>query len=397
MRADGGLADGAPPNSNARIVLASRSDQGLDTYLVVKVGSSGKNRAEEASNDYRRGASLGGFGGRRGYSDGKAQTVFGGDGGGSTGVFLALQQPTAPGQRITISRASHSVDFTRALLVAGGGAGSGGNEQRIADPKDPVIVANSYPVMAGNNNTAWTAVSDGPLPGLVISKASAQALGNPVRVSVNGTTFLEMPNGAPPGADLTAPVNTWTNPGQSVFLGASSLDNANGTTEFYIHNDAKTANDGGHGGNAPMSGPGTGTPMNVGWGAGGGGGGWVGGAAGMSYRSKSQGEIYVRSFGSSGAPGSSFVASAEIGQLGGTGSGVYIRRRSADPYNPAAVLKPHVGENNDTTQFAGIVGAEGFPQHGGYFKFWWHISDLDTSKFTSPDDVRVEVTYLDIV
>lgn len=88
-----------------------------NTVLTIKIGTKSKNRGKFADNNYRRGASLGGFGDPRQYENEPGPKVDSGDGGGSTGIYIIS------GTAITSS--SHTAVFERLLAVAAGGPGSG--------------------------------------------------------------------------------------------------------------------------------------------------------------------------------------------------------------------------------------------------------------------------------
>ncbi len=276
-----------------RLNLEGRSNQ--PTYLIIKVGSMGLDRGQPANDDYRRGASLGGFGGRRKYDDESYVKVDGGDGGGSTAIFIGS------------SETDDSGDFSRAVVLAAGGAGAGNWQSTVlrgSTGTDFVVVPDNdapWPGHAQNGANPWGNVASGPQAGKLVRGEDSKPL-TPRNKSTNAAYFT-MPS-ATSNRGLSSGVNSWTNPG-SVF-GDEKVD-ANGygpTFGPYLGNSGKSASDGGHGGNASFVYTPDGVIINNGMGAGGGGGGWVGGASGISWRMTAQ--RWNRSFGTAGAPGSSF-------------------------------------------------------------------------------------------
>lgn len=113
----------------------------------------GLSRKATANDTYRRGASLGGFGGRRKYADENFVRVDGGDGSGSTGIFIGT------------SETDDSGDFSRAIVVAAGGAGAGNSQNTIlpgTTAEDFVVVSNNdspWPGAAQNGDLQWGNVS----------------------------------------------------------------------------------------------------------------------------------------------------------------------------------------------------------------------------------------------
>lgn len=262
---------------------------------------------------------------------------------------------------------------------------------------------------ASGTDRPWAQASGGQLPGYLFNASG----GDPDVVTANGAELMRLPNGTIPDG-LSAPVNTFADPGNTPFRGVTPYDTEQGTTSLWVINDAKSNADGGHGGNAPFSTAGTGSlPVPSGdkqndWvlGAGGGGGGWVGGASGMAFQSSSVSNqfgqtIYRRSYGSSGAPGTSFFTDQAFGNetyttpKGATVTGVRILRgKTADP---GTVFRPQRNLNDSDDQFAGVTGATGFEKHNAYFKFWWGAGDINTAVFADPSAAQASVEFLDIV
>ncbi len=261
-----------------------------ETVLTIKVGSAGLARGSWADNSYRRGASLGGFGGRRQFSGEAGPKVDGGDGGGSTAIFVPADQ--SGGSR------SHTVDFSRALALAAGGAGAANGQQLYWQPPGPddYVEFNpvSWPGNAYNANTAWTAVS-APYSGFVVNSEASKAV--TVRNKQTGQVYLEMPGGVAANG-TTQGRNTFTER-KAVFADGARIT-------FEQGKPGKNTRNGGHGGDAGY----VTNPPDVGRGAGGGGAGWAGGAAGNSYGS--DGPQWDRYIGSAGGSGSSFYTNRAI-------------------------------------------------------------------------------------
>lgn len=164
-----------------------------------------------------------------------------------------------------------------------------------------------------------------------------------------------MPSAAS-NSGLSSGVNSWTNPG-SVF-GDEQVD-ADGygpTFGPYLGNSGSTATTGGHGGNATFVYTPAGVIINAGMGAGGGGGGWVGGASGISWRMNAK--LWDRSYGSSGAPGSSFYTENTIdgvthmgNQVNGT---VAPFRNRNDDQNVAYAGKSEGGQGYFVLSYTGL-------------------------------------------
>lgn len=340
-----GVTAGIGMRLRGRLNLEGRGDQ--PTYLVIKVGSMGLNRGQWADDNYRRGASLGGFGGRRKYPNEPAVKVDGGDGGGSTAIFIGR------------SETDDSGDFSRAVVLAAGGAGAG-NWQNTVLPgttaTDFVLVSNNDAPWAGHaqdGKNPWGNVTSGPQSGKLVRGEDSKPI-VPRNKSTNEPYFT-MPS-AVNNLGLSSGVNNWTNPG-NVF-GDEKVD-ANGqgpTFGPYLGDSGLTASAGGHGGNAQfLYGP-DGAIINYGMGAGGGGGGWVGGAAGNSWRMTA--ELWNRGFGTSGAPGSSFYTENTVDGVkhmnNNVNGSVAPQRNLNDDVNVANAGKSEWGQGYFVLRYTGL-------------------------------------------
>lgn len=289
--ASGGWSGGANGGDGMRLSgVIDLSGRTSETVLTIKVGSAGLARASWADDTYRRGASLGGFGGRRQFSGEPGPKVDGGDGGGSTAIFV-------PADQSGTSR-SHEVDFSRALALAAGGAGAANGQQLYwtqPGPDDHVEFSPvSFPGNAYAANAVWTAVS-APYSGFVVNSESSKPV--TARNKHTGEVYLEMPGGVAANGTVQGS-NTYKSPG-SVF-------GDGGYPSFKPGLAGKNTRNGGHGGDAAY----VTNPPDIGRGGGGGGAGWAGGAGGNTYGS--DGREWVRYIGSAGGTGSSFYTDRAV-------------------------------------------------------------------------------------